>query len=82
VTQSAAEPAKGATILQTAKHSGGKREPLTYTLQVASSISCLSEDTLRRRAKEGRLQLRKVGGRTLVDAASLHRLLGLAEKEG
>jgi hypothetical protein len=50
---------------------------LTITLAEASRISGLSQATLRRRAAEGRLTLRRVGGRTLVLYESLARLLGV-----
>ena len=49
---------------------------ITVTLAEASRLSGLSQATLRRRAAEGRLTLRKVGGRTLVLYESLARLLG------
>jgi excisionase family DNA binding protein len=51
--------------------------PLTYTLIDAAEISGLSKSTLYRHAKDGKLQLVKVGGRTLVNAASLHTLLSV-----
>jgi uncharacterized membrane protein YqiK len=49
---------------------------LTVTLAEAARLSGLSQATLRRRAAEGRLTLRRVGGRTLVLYESLVRLLG------
>lgn len=49
---------------------------LSYTLTDAAALSGLHPATLRRRAKEGALRLFRVGGRTLVDGASLRRLLG------
>jgi hypothetical protein len=49
---------------------------LSYTLPDAAALSGLHPATLRRRAKEGALRLFRVGGRTLVDGASLRRLLG------
>jgi hypothetical protein len=52
---------------------------LTHTLNDASHISGLSRSTLYRHAAASRLRLVKVGGRTLVDAASLRALLGVAE---
>jgi excisionase family DNA binding protein len=51
---------------------------LTHTLNDACRISGLSRSTLYRHATAGRLRLVKVGGRTLVDAASLRALLGVA----
>ncbi len=53
-------------------------EPLAMTLKDAALASGLSPATLRRRAREGRLRLFRVGGRCLVDATSLRALLGLA----
>ncbi len=50
---------------------------LTYTLPDARRLSGLSIATLRRRAADGMLRLIKVGSRTLVDGASLRRLLGI-----
>jgi excisionase family DNA binding protein len=51
--------------------------PLTYTLNEACRISGLSRSTLYRHAEAARLRLVRVGGRTLVDAASLRALLGV-----
>jgi hypothetical protein len=51
---------------------------LTHTLNDAARISGLSRSTLYRHAAADRLRLVKVGGRTLVDAASLRALLGVA----
>jgi excisionase family DNA binding protein len=50
--------------------------PLTYTLNNAAAACGLSRSTLYRHAAAGRLQLMKVGGRTLVNAASLRALVG------
>jgi hypothetical protein len=49
---------------------------LTFTLRQAAALSGLSPATLRRRARDGSLLLVKVGGRTLVNGASLRRMLG------
>jgi hypothetical protein len=49
---------------------------LAYTLPDAAALSGLHPATLRRRAKEGALRLFRIGRRTLVDGASLRRLLG------
>ena len=46
-----------------------------YTLQNASGVTDLSIATLRRLEKAGRLRFIKIGGRTLVDARSLHELV-------
>jgi excisionase family DNA binding protein len=52
--------------------------PLAYTLSDATAACGLSRSTLYRHAKAGRLRLVRVGGRTLVDAASLRVLIGSA----
>ena len=53
---------------------------LAYTLPDAARLSGLSIATLRRRSAEGLLRLFRVGGRTLVDAATLRRMLGIDAK--
>ena len=58
--------------------SAPRSAPLTYTLNGAAAASGLSRSTLYRHAAAGRLRLVKVGGRTLVDAASLRALVGAA----
>ena len=50
-------------------------EPLAHTLPVAARISGLSISTLRRHWKRGTLDCPRVGGRRLVDARSLRRLI-------
>lgn len=50
-------------------------ERMSFTLTDAAVTSGLSVPTLRRHEKAGRLRFFKVGGRTLVDAASLRTLL-------
>jgi Helix-turn-helix domain len=50
-------------------------EPLAYTLPEAARISGLSISTLRRHWKRGALDCPRVGGRRLVDARSLRRLI-------
>ena len=50
-------------------------ERVSYTLQNAANAVDLSIATLRRLEKAGRLRFIKVGGRTLVDARSLHELI-------
>jgi excisionase family DNA binding protein len=54
-------------------------DALAYGLHDAARLSGLSRATLRRRAAEGRLKLVRVGGRTLIPADSLKRLLDIAE---
>jgi len=50
---------------------------ITITLRDAAALSGLSVATLRRRAREGALESKRVGGRRLIVAASLRRLLGV-----
>jgi excisionase family DNA binding protein len=52
------------------------RSALAYTLSDAARMTGLSRSTLYRHAGAARLKLVKVGGRTLVDAASLRALVG------
>jgi excisionase family DNA binding protein len=54
-------------------------DALAYGLDDAARLSGLSRATLRRRAAEGALTLVKVGGRTLVPADALKRMLGITE---
>jgi excisionase family DNA binding protein len=55
------------------------RELISYTLKEAARITGLSVSTIRRHHGSGRLRFFRVGGRTLVDGASLRRLLGVEE---
>jgi hypothetical protein len=50
-------------------------EPLAHTLREAARIAGLSISTLRRHWKRGALECPRVGGRRLVDARSLRRLI-------
>jgi hypothetical protein len=52
-----------------------RAEPLSYTLAAATLASGMSEDTLRRLAKKGRLVLLRIEGRTFVDGESLRALI-------
>ena len=62
----------------TPRNSTPRPEPLSYTLNAAAAASGLSRSTLYRHGAAGKLRLVKVGGRTLVDAASLRALVGAA----
>jgi excisionase family DNA binding protein len=59
-------PTKGTTAVQ------GK---LAYTIPEAVEATSLSRDTLYRRHRVGDITMRKVGGRTLISAADLMRLI-------
>ena len=50
-------------------------ERLSYTLRDGAAVTGLSIATLRRHNKSGRLRFIKIGGRTLIDARSLHALV-------
>ena len=69
-------PAETAPSRLITAQNGQYPAPLTYTLNAAATASGLSRSTLYRHATAGRLRLVKVGGRTLVNAASLHALVG------
>ena len=57
----------------------GEPAPLAYDLRTASRMAGVSAATLRRRSKEGRLRTFRLGGKRMVDAASLRALLGIGE---
>lgn len=50
-------------------------EPLAYSIEEACRVSSLGRTNLYRFIREGKLDVRKLGGRTLVPAASLRRLI-------
>ena len=50
-------------------------EPLAYSVDDACRVSSLGKTKLYELINEGRLQVRKVGKRTLVSAASLRVLI-------
>ena len=52
---------------------------IAYTVPEAIAAIGIGRTNLYKLAKEGRLDLRKVGGRTVVTASSLHRLIDEAE---
>ena len=54
------------------------RERPFLTMQAASEIAALSPASLYRFAAEGRLVLKKLGGRTLVATSSLEQLIATA----
>jgi hypothetical protein len=54
-------------------------EKIAYTVPEALAAVGIGRTNLYKLAKEGKLDLRKVGGRTLVSAASLRRLILEAE---
>jgi excisionase family DNA binding protein len=50
-------------------------KPLTYSINDAARVSSLGRTRLYELIGEGKLERVKVGNRTLIKAASLHRLL-------
>lgn len=54
-------------------------QKLAYTIPEALAAIGIGRTNLYKLASEGKLDLRKVGGRTLVTAASLQRLIDDAE---
>lgn len=54
-------------------------EKIAFTVPEALSAIGIGRTHFYRLAREGKLDLRKVGRRTLVTAASLHRLIEEAE---
>lgn len=50
-------------------------ERLTYSIKQAVAASTLSRASLYRAIRSGKLEVRRVGRRTLIPVESLHRLL-------
>jgi Helix-turn-helix domain len=50
-------------------------EPLAYSVADAISVSSIKKTRLYALIKEGRLEVRKIGKRTLIPAASLRALI-------
>ncbi len=51
-------------------------EPLAYSVSEACRVSSLGRTRLYQLIGEGRLEVRKIGKRTLIPAASLRALIG------
>ena len=54
-------------------------EKIAFTVPEALSAIGIGRTNFYKLAREGKIDLRKVGGRTLVTAVSLHRLIDEAE---
>lgn len=50
-------------------------EPLAYSISEACKVSSIGRTYLYQLINEGRLEVRKIGKRTLIPAASLHALI-------
>ena len=55
-------------------------EPLTVTVEQAKKMSNLSEPTIFKCLRDGRLRGTKVGRRRLIYTASIKQMLGLTDK--
>ncbi len=53
-------------------------EPIAYSIEDACRASSLGRTNIYRLIKEGKLTVKKIGGRTLVPADSLRRLINEA----
>jgi hypothetical protein len=69
------KPAVGDLDARSFASSAHLADRIAFTLAEASQISGLSITTLRRHFQNGRLESHRVGGRRLVDAISLRRLI-------
>ena len=54
---------------------GGPFEPLAYSIAEACRVSSIGRTRIYALIKEGRLQARKIGKRTIIPAASLRALI-------
>lgn len=52
-----------------------KHEPLAYSIADACRVSSIGKTRIYSLIAEGRLEVRKIGKRTLIPAASLRRLI-------
>jgi excisionase family DNA binding protein len=50
-------------------------QPLAYSVKEACKVTSLGRTYLYLLIKEGRLEVRKIGNRTIIPAASLHALI-------
>lgn len=57
-------------------------KPVTMTIKGACTYSGLSKSFLYNCAKAKKIEIRKVGKRTLITTASLDKLLGVGGQEG
>lgn len=63
------------TATEAAAPVGREPEPLAYSIKDASRVSSLSRSRLYQLITEQKLEIRKVGRRTLIPAESLRRLV-------
>lgn len=55
--------------------SADQLQPLAYSVKEACKVTSLGKTYLYHLIKEGRLEVRKIGNRTIIPAASLHALI-------
>lgn len=55
--------------------SSDQLQPLAYSVKEACKVTSLGKTYLYLLIKEGRLEVRKIGNRTIIPAASLHALI-------
>jgi len=55
--------------------SSDQLQPLAYSVKEACKVTSLGKTYLYHLIKEGRLEVRKIGNRTIIPAASLHALI-------
>lgn len=56
----------------------GHLEPLAYSVEDACRVTSFGRTRLYQLIREGRIEARKIGGRTLIPAASLRALIEAA----
>ena len=61
--------------MNTTSHNTASPDPLAYSIADSVRVSSIGKTKLYALAKEGRLEMRRIGGRTLIPAASLRALI-------
>lgn len=56
-------------------HPADQLQPLAYSIKEACKVTSLGRTYLYHLIREGRLEARKIGNRTIIPAASLHALI-------
>jgi excisionase family DNA binding protein len=64
----------GGSMIQS-NQSADQLQPLAYSVKEACKVTSLGRTYLYLLIKEGRLEVRKIGNRTIIPAASLHALI-------
>ncbi|WP_086617142.1 helix-turn-helix domain-containing protein [Erythrobacter tepidarius] len=61
--------------MSNSQQSGDRLQPLAYSVKEACKATSLGKTYLYFLIKEGKLEARKIGNRTIIPAASLHALI-------